>query len=222
MAKKSMADLVAYAKKRAREHHKYRNSGPHSWSSTVNCTYFVGRVFRDCGYTDIAKRILKSKYWRRPWGKQFLGPWLKVKASKGLKASQLKPGDIVIKKTKTANVYHSGIYVGDGKVAEAVGSGTRLGPLKGRHYIMAFRIPDGAPKPAAKTVEHVAKYEVTAKEGRNVKKKATSDSKLIIKIAKGAKFYSDKKKGGWVHGYTKIYGWINIRSGGKDHCKRIK
>ena len=224
VAVKSIPQLVDYAKKRAKEKHKYKNSGPHSWSTTVNCTYFVGRVFRDCGYTDIAARILKSKYWRKPWGKKFLGPYLvaKAKSGKELTESQLKPGDIVIKKTKTANVYHSGIYVGNNQVAEAVGSGTRLGPLKGRHYIMAFRIPDRSPKPEPKTVEHVAKYEVTAKEGRNVKKKATSDSKLIIRIAKGAKFYSDKKKGNWVHGYTKIYGWINIRSKGKDHAKRIK
>lgn len=224
MAKKSMAELVAYAKKRALEHHKYKNSGKHSWKTTVNCTWFVGHCFKDCGYTDISKRILKSKYWRKPWGKQFLGPWLKVKAAKGkeLKESQLKPGDIVIKKTRSANVHHSGIYVGGGKVAEAVGSGTRLGPLKGRHYFMAFRIPDGAPKPkpAPKTVDHVAKYKTTEK--RNVKDGASSGAKLICTIPKGIVFTTSKKKGGWVKGYAKVPGWINIRSGGKDHAKKLK
>lgn len=224
VAAKSIPELVEYSKKRAKEKHKYKNSGPHSWSTTVNCTYFVGRCYRDCGYTDVAARILKSKYWATPWGNAFLGPHLAAKAKSGkeLTESQLKPGDIVIKKTSKANVHHSGIYVGNNQVAEAVGSGTRLGPLKGRHYIMAFRIPDASPKAEPKTEPHVAKYEVTAKEGRNVKKGATSASKKIIRIAKGAKFYSDKKKGNWVHGYTKIYGWINIRSGGVNHCKKIK
>lgn len=223
--KKSMKELVAYAKKRAKEKHKYGRKYPMSWNTHFDCHWFTSHVYKDCGYPDIYKRITKKgtpHFYKKPWADNRLGPYLAVHRKAGLKTSQLKPGDIVVRPFSGGGGYHSAIYIGDGKVAEAVGSGTRLGPLKGRHYIMAFRIPDGSPKPEPKTVEHVAKYEVTAKEGRNVKKKATSDSKLIIRIAKGAKFYSDKKKGNWVHGYTKIYGWINIRSKGKDHAKRIK
>lgn len=218
---KTIAEVVAYAKKRAKEHHKYKNNGKHSWSTTVNCTYFVGRVYKDCGYTDVASRILKSGYWRKPWDKKFLGKYLVAKAKKELKASQLKPGDIVIKKTSKKNVYHSGIYVGNGKVAEAVGSGTRLGPLKGRKYIMAFRIPDKGKKTKAKTIEQKANYQVTASDGRNIRKSYSSKSALVKNIPKGTKFNATKKHGNWVYGSAKFTGWVNIKSKGKTHCKKV-
>lgn len=216
MAKKTRDELVAYAIKRAKEHHKYRNSGKKSWKTFVNCTWFVGLCFRDCGYTDIAKRILSHGYWKTPYGKKFLGKWLVKYRKQGLREKDLKPGDIVVKKTRKPGVHHSGIYVGDGRVAEAVGSGTRIGPLKGRKYIYAFRCtPEPKKKKKKKVVEHKAKYKLM--EYRNCRKSYTSKSALVKKLKKNTEVETTKKCGNWVY-LPKYKGWICMKNNAKKIC----
>lgn len=215
MAKKTRAELIAYAIKRAKEHHRYKNSGKKSWKTAVNCTWFVGLCFRDCGYTDISKRILSNGYWKKPYSNKFLGKWLCGYRKAGLRDKDLKPGDIVVKKTKKPGVHHSGIYVGNNKVAEAVGSGTRIGPLKGRKYIYAFRCTPEPKKKEVKTVEHVADYEIL--EYRNVRKSWGRKSAFVKKIKKGTKIHTTKKHGNWVY-VPKLKGWVCIKNNQKKLC----
>ena len=227
MAKKTMKELVAYAKKRAKEHHKYKTGKKvkMSWNTYFDCHWFVKTVYKDCGYKDIYNRMNNGGYWKKPWRKQYLGPYLVQHNSKGLKESKLKPGDIVIRHLTHHNGYHSAIYVGNGKVAETTsGRGSHIGKLTKR-YTHAFRIPEPekkvvpTPKKEVKTVEHVATYQ--ALEARNVKKSYSSKSDKIISIPKGKKFKTTKKHGNWVYGTVSFKGWICIKSKGKSHCKKI-
>lgn len=223
-----LTDVVAYAKKRAKQHIKYRNNGPHSWTTYVNCTWFASNCFKDCGYKDVWKRMNTNKYYAHPNGEKNLRPYFIQKNEKGLNKSKLIPGDIVIRKTSTPHVWHTAIYIGNGKVAEAVKSGTRIGKLT-KKFTYAFRIPKKkaepkptpkpTPKPKTKTVEHKATYEIVAKNGMNVRAKATKYSTRIGGIGKGKKVKTSKKHGNWVY-VPALKGWLCIKSGNSVYLKK--
>lgn len=218
MSKKSMKELVAYAKKRAKEHHKYGRKSPMSWNGHFDCHWFTRMVYKDCGYKDIYNRIAKKgspHFYKKPWASNRLGPYLVAKRKSGLKTSQLKPGDIVVRPFSGGGGYHSAIYIGDGKVAETTtNKGSHIGKLT-KKYTYAFRVPEEKP-----AVKHEAQYE--ALKNRAIRKSADSSSDKLAILKKGKKFRSTKKKGNYVYGYARIYGWISLKSKNKDCCKKIK
>lgn len=136
---KGLTDVVAYAKKRAKENHKYKVGG-RSWKTAVDCHGFTGLCFGDCGYPDIKARVTKKGAHKKFNTKEYLGDYLIQYNKKGLNVKKLLPGDIVYRKNKTMPGHHSAIYVGDGKVAEAVKSGTRVAKIT-KKFTYAYRIP---------------------------------------------------------------------------------
>ncbi len=175
---KSIKELVAYAKKRAKEKHKYSRRKGMAWSTHNDCHWFTSHVYKDCGYDDVYKRITKKgkpAFYKKPWASSRLGKYLAAYNPSGLKQKQLKPGDIVCRPQKIGG-YHSGIYVGDGKIAEAVPPHTRIGKLDKR-WKYAFRAPEPKkPEPKkkeVKTVEHKAKYLVTLNDGQKIVHRST-------------------------------------------------
>lgn len=167
MAKKSMKELVAYAKKRAKEKHKYVRSGKKSWAVGFDCHWFTSHVYKDCGYTDVYNRISKSgtpHFYKKPYDKTRLGVYKVIHRASGLKQSELLPGDIVCKPLSFTTGYHSAIYVGDGRVAETTSnSGSRIGRLTSK-YVYAFRIPDGSSDKKETVKKETAKKEPAKKE----------------------------------------------------------
>ena len=225
---KSIADVVAYAKKRAKEKHKYKNGGSHSWKTTVNCTWFVATCYKDCGYPDIYKRMMTNKYWRHPANKENLGPYLDQHNKKGVNKKKLLPGDILARKAITMpGVWHSVMYIGNGKVAEAVPPHTKIGKVTKR-YVYSFRPTEKKAEKSAKkstkkktdkTVEHKATYEVIAKNGSNVRARATKFSSRVGGVAKGKTVKSSKKHGNWIYVPAK-QGWICIKSEDNIYLKK--
>lgn len=222
MAKKSMKELVAYAKKRAKEHHRYGRKKPMSWSTHFDCHWFTSHVYKDCGYDDVYKRITKKgkpAFYKKPYSKSRLGVYEVIHMRKGLLPTRLKAGDIVIRKLASGVGWHSAIYVGNGKVAETTtNKGSHIGKLT-KAYKYAFRIPEPKKK-ETKTVEHVADYELL--EYRNVRKSWGSKSTLVKKIKEGTKVHTTKKHGNWVY-VPKLKGWICTKNSKNKSCvKRIK
>lgn len=217
--KKPMNELVTHAKKRAKEKHKYKVGG-WSWKTGLECHAFTAKVYKECGYTDVYNRIKKKGFYKKPQAGKYLGKYLQCSTPSGLKAKDLKPGDIVIRKNgKSLPGYHTAIYVGDGKVAEAVKGGTRIGKLT-KKFIMAFRIPE----------PFTATYEVIIK--RALRKSFSSKTENLKTLEPGTKFKCNYKRNGWIHAY-KIYnpktkkwdacnGWIGLKSKGKNTCKKVK
>lgn len=213
MKPKSMKGLVAYAKKRAKAHTKYGQKSPMSWGGHYDCHWFTRNVYKDCGYPDVYNRIAKKgkpHFYQKPWADNRLGPYLVAHRKAGLKTSQLKAGDIVIRPLAKVKGYHSAIYIGDGKVAETTtNKGSHIGKLT-KKYTHAFRIPE--PKEA---VKHEAQYEALA--NRAIRKSASSTADKVFTLKKGKKFRTTKKKGSYVYGYARVYGWVNIKK-----CKKVK
>ena len=209
MKPKSMKELVAYAKKRANAHTKYGQKAPMSWNTHYDCHWFTRNVYKDCGYPDVYNRIAKKgspHFYQKPWADNRLGPYLAVHRKEGLKTSQLKPGDIVIRPLAKVKGYHSAIYIGDGKVAETTSNkGSHIGKLT-KKYTHAFRVPE--PK-GTETVKHEAQYELLA--NRALRKSASSTADKIVALKKGKKFKATKKKGNYVYGYARVYGWICLK-----------
>ena len=221
--KKTMKDLVAYAKKRAKEKHKYGRKNPMSWNTHFDCHWMVKNIYKDCGYPEIYNRI-SGNYWRDPANKKYLGPYLVQRRAKGLDKTKLRPGDIVVRKLASGTGYHSAIYVGDGKVAETTGTakggrGAHIGKLT-KKYVMAFRIPE----------PYKATYEVVKK--RALRKKFTMKSENQRTLQPGTKFKCNYRRGSWVHAYrifdeiaekwVKCSGWVGLKSKGKNTCKKTK
>ena len=219
-----LSDVVAYAKKRAKEKHKYKNGGSHSWKTTVNCTWFVATCYKDCGYPDIYKRMMTNKYWRHPANKENLGPYLDQHNKKGVNKKKLLPGDILARKAITMpGVWHSVMYIGNGKVAEAVPPHTKIGKVTKR-YVYSFRVTEkstenSTKKKAVKTVEHKATYEIVAKNGSNVRARATKFSSRVGGVARGKTVKSTKKHGNWIY-VPDLKGWICIKSGDDIYLKK--
>lgn len=198
MAKKSMKELAAYAKKRAKERHKYKIGG-WSWKTGLECHAFTGKVYKECGYTDVYNRIRRKGFYKKPWADKYLGKYLAVRMSKGLLPTRLKEGDIVIRKNGVLKGYHTAIYIGDGKVAEAVKGGTRIGKLT-KKFTMAFRIPEEKKKPVKKT-----KYKVVRKKGANIRKSPSVKSEKLGVYKHNTIFETSASKGLWVKSPK---GWI--------------
>ena len=125
--------------------------------------------------------------------------------------------------------YHSAIYIGNGKVAEAVKSGTRIGKLT-KKFTFAYRFPESlrstekstennTKKKTVKTVEHKATYEVIAKNGSNMRARATKFSSRIGGVARGKTVKSSKKHGNWIY-VPDLKGWICIKSGNDIYLKK--
>lgn len=170
---KSMAELASYARKKANEHHKYKRGG-WSWTTGIECHGFTGRVYKDCGYEGIYKRIHKKGFWKAPWKEKYLGKWLHKKKKSGLTAKDLLPGDILY--TSFPGSHHSAIYIGQGQVAEAGGKCTKVASLTNRRskFKYCFRITEpGKTKTAKKAQKKVAK-----------KAKKAQQQKINEKIAK--------------------------------------
>lgn len=223
-----LSDVVAYAIKRAKEKHKYKNGGSHSWKTTVNCTWFVATCYKDCGYPDIYKRMMTNKYWRHPANKENLGPYLDQHNKKGVNKKKLLPGDILARKAITIpGVWHTAMYIGNGKVAEAVPPHTKIGKATKR-YVYSFRPTEkkaekstekSTKKKTVKTVEHKATYEIIAKNGSNVRARATKFSSRVSGVAKGKTVKSSKKHGNWIY-VPALKGWICIKSGDDIYLKK--
>lgn len=220
-------DVAKYAIKRAKEHHKYKNGG-RSWTTGIDCHGFTGKCYEHCGFSGIAKRIWKKGAHKKFNTKEYLGEYLIQHNKKGLNKKKLLPGDIVYRPFKHGGGYHSAIYVGNGKIAEAINSGTRVTKLT-KKYTHAFRIPESArdkkepaPKPkkkAVKTVAHKATYQVVALHGSNVRARATKFSTRVGGVKKGEKVKSTKKHGNWIYVPAK-QGWICIKSGDSVYLKK--
>lgn len=219
--KKTRKELVAYARKRAKEKHKYKKGW--SWKNGLMCHAYVGLCYKECGYPEVIKRLKKKGLYKAPWQNKYLGKWkLKHKAS-GLTDKDLQAGDIIFSKIIKHGKHigwHSAIYLGDGKVGEALSRcGTHIGKL-GKRFKWAFRVP---------TI-HEATYEVTV--GRKLRKSWTSKSEAQKKLPKGTKFKTSYKRGNWVKVKSiynpktkkrdKCSGWVCIKSKSKNTCKKIK
>ena len=168
-----MKELAEYARKRGKEHHKYKKAG-WSWTTGIECHGFTGRVYKDCGYEGIYKRIHKKGFWKAPWKEKYLGKWLHKKKSSGLQPSDLKLGDILY--TSYPGSHHSAIYIGNGQVAEAGGKCTKVSSLTNRKskFKYCFRITEqGTTKTAKKAQKKVVK-----------KAKKAQQQKINEKIAK--------------------------------------
>lgn len=137
-----LEDVVEYATKRAKEHHKYKVGGK-SWETGIDCHGFTGACFGHCGYSEIKKRVWKNGFHKKFNTSEYLDKYLVQHNEKGLDKKKLIPGDIVMRPNKSMAGYHSAIYIGNGKVAEAVKKGTRIGKLT-KAYTYAFRIPTSA------------------------------------------------------------------------------
>lgn len=221
--KKTMKELVAYARKRANEHQKYSQKKGMSWKTHYNCHWMTAHIYKDCGYPTIYKRISgggKPYFYKKPDAKNHLGPYLVQKRKAGLVQSKLRPGDIVVRRLKTANGYHSAVYLGGGKVAETTsGRGAHIGKLT-KKYIMAFRVPE----------PYKATYEVT--HTRALRASWTAKSTAKKKLPKGTKFKCNYRRGNWVHAYrifdeiaekwVKCDGWVCLKSKNGSRCKKIK
>lgn len=224
-SKKTMKELVAYAKRRAKEHHKYGRSHPMSWNTHFDCHWMTRNIYKDCGYPSIYNRIIKKGkpyFYKKPWASNRLGPYLAAHRKSGLTPSLLRGGDIVVRPLSGGGGYHSAIYIGGGKVAETTGTakggrGSHIGRLT-KKYTYAFRVPE----------PYSAKYEVL--KTRAVRKSWTSKSEALRKLKPGTIFKVDKRRGNWVH-VTKIRigkewktvkGWVCIQGKSGKRCKKIK
>lgn len=223
-----LSDVVAYAKKRAKEHHKYKVGGK-SWTTGIDCHGFSGACYGHCGFGSVKKKIWKKGSHKKFNTKEFFAKYRVEHNKKGLKKSRLLPGDLVYRKNKSMSGYHSAIYVGDGKVAESVKSGTRIGKLT-KKFTYAYRFPESlrnteksteksTKKKTVKTVEHKATYEVIAKNGSNVRARATKFSSRVGGVAKGKTVKSSKKHGNWIF-VPDLKGWICIKSGDNIYLKK--
>lgn len=217
--KKTMKELVAYAKKRANQHTKYGRKYPMSWKTHYDCHWMTKNIFNDCGYPEVYKRIA-GDFWKSPDGKKHLGPYLVQRKKSGLDKSKLKPGDIVVKRLKNYDGYHSATYIGGGKVAHTTSAKgcSNIGKLT-KKYIMAFRIPE----------PYTAEMEVI--KTRALRKNWTSKSETLQKLKQGTRFKTNKRRGRWVHvsrirvgnKWEKVSGWVCIKtSAGEKRCKKIK
>ncbi len=172
----SMKLLAEYARERAMEHHKYKRGG-WSWSKGIECHAFVGMIYKECGYTGIYKRIRKKGFYKKALDDAYLGKWLCKKRTSGLKASELKVGDILY--TGRIN-HHTAIYIGNGKVAEAGGKSTKVKGLNKRasKFKYCFRIPEPKTTPSKpvkkkkrKSIKTIAKEVIAGKWGNGETRK---------------------------------------------------
>ena len=219
------AKVASYAKKKALEHHKYKVGGK-SWETGIDCHGFTGKCFGACGYPEIKEKVWRKGSHKKFNTKEYLGDYLVQHNEKGLDKKKLLPGDIVYRKNKSMSGYHSAIYIGNGKVAEAVKKGTRVAK-KTKKFTYAFRIPvkktannteNSNKKTTVKTVAHKATYEVIAKNGSNVRSRATKFSSRVGGVAKGKAVKCTKKHGNWVY-VPALNGWICIKSGDNIYLK---
>lgn len=214
--------VAAYAKKRAKEKHAYKVGG-RSWKTAVDCHSFTSLCFEDCGYKTIAKKIRKNGAHKKFYTKDYLGDYVVQHNSKGVNVKKLLVGDIVYRRNKTMPGYHSAIYVGNGKIAEAVKKGTRVSKIT-KAFTYAVRIPASAkdkPKAKTKTVVHRATYTVVTKKGLNIRKNYTAKSAKIGVIEPGKIFRATKKHGNWIYGtYGSKKGWVCIKKDNKTYMKK--
>lgn len=216
MAKKSMEELVAYAIKRAKQHIRYSQKRGMSWKTHCNCHWFTSNVYKDCGYDGVYKAINhggKPHFYKKPWAKNRLGKYLVSYRKKGLLEKNLKPGDIVVRKLRSGVGYHSAIYIGNGKVAEATRPRTRIGKLT-KKYTHAFRVPEG-------NVSHKDTYQVVYKKGLVARKSPTTKSERVCKVEYKTKLTSSKKKGTWLY-FPKIKGWLHRKGKNGTYLKKVK
>lgn len=219
-----LTDVAEYATKMAEGHYKYKVGG-RSFKTGIDCHGFTGACFGHSGFSKVKEKIWKKGSYKKFNTKAYLGDYLVQHNKNGLNAKKLLPGDLVYRKNKSMSGYHSAIYVGNGKVAEAVKSGTRIGKLT-KKFTYAYRFPESLrdktepkKKSETKTVKHVATYEVIVKNGSNVRARATKFSSRVGGVAKGAKVKSSKKHGDWIYVPEKE-GWICIKSGGNIYLKK--
>ena len=231
---KSMKELCAYARKKAKQKHKYGRKSPMSWNTHFDCHWFTEHIYKECGYTDVAKAINKGGFYKHAFDKKYMGKWLhKKKMGGGFKQSELKPGDILLSWEK--KVHHSAIYLGDGKIAEMVKRGSRVTKLR-KYFKICYRVPDrgGQPEPKpepkptpkpepkkkTKTVEHKATYKVLPKIGVNVRKSYSTKSARVGGVGCGKTVACTKKHGNWIY-VPKQKGWMCIKSGKTTLMKKV-
>lgn len=165
-------NVAKVAEKRAEEHHKYKRGG-WSWTTGLECHAFCGLVFRECGYEWVYQIFRKKGFYNKFYTKDYLGDYLFEFNKKGVTKSKLLPGDILITSKTT---HHSAIYIGDGKCAEAVGTGTRVKAI-GTRFHYAYRIPGCA--------ENKGKTKPTKKEPAKVTTPAKKEPVTTSKKLKG-------------------------------------
>ena len=202
---KTMKELAAYARKKANEHHKYKKGGS-SWITGLECHSFTKLIYKECGYKGVYNRINKRGFWKAPWKEKYLGRWLYKKDSNGLKASDLKFGDILY--TSYPGSHHTGIYVGNNQVAEAAGKCTRVASMSNRRkkFKYCFRITEqGQTKEAKKAQKKVAK-----KVKKLVKKKTNEKIAREVIAGKWGNGSERKKKlKAAGYNYRKIQNIVN-------------